>query len=79
VSCNKALLEVIENVPEYESYRLRAVAPGQDHAAIHQRPLPVSHAHSHHAGHELVLLAVMGSCRGRWLWRSAPVVGYSNV
>jgi hypothetical protein len=36
VSCNRALVEVIENMPGYESYRLRAIAAHQDHAAIHQ-------------------------------------------
>ena len=63
VSCNRALVEVIENVPVYESYRLRAIAASENHEAVHQRPLPVSHAHSRHAGRELVLLAVLGQCR----------------
>ena len=60
VSCNRALVDVIENLPEYEKHRLRAVSPGEDHAAVHQRPLPVSHAYSRHAGRKLVLLAVIG-------------------
>src|ERR1035441_3911432 len=61
VSCNRALVDNIENETLYESHPLRAIPAGEDHEAVHQRPQPVSHARARHAARELVLLAVNGA------------------
>ena len=34
--CDSGVVEVNENEPVYESHRLRAIAPGEDHEAVHQ-------------------------------------------